>query len=66
MSKNTVSDMLFNCHKCARWSHLVPTFLTFHEIGFATTVPTVLFTRNYFGSWLYLLWPFHYRYVSEL
>ena len=54
---------LFSCHKCACGSHPILTFLTFHEIDFATNVPSVLlFTRNIFGSWLYLLMPFHYRY----
>ena len=52
---------LFSCHKCARWSHPILTFLTFHEIDFATNVHSVLFTRNIFGSWLYLLMPFYYR-----
>jgi len=55
MSKNTVSGTLFNCHTCARWSHPVLTFLTFHENDFATIVPTVLFTRNCFGSWLFVV-----------
>ena len=40
---------LFSCHKCALWSHPILT-LTFHEIDFATNVPSVLFTRNIFGS----------------
>ena len=52
---------LFSCHKCTRWSQPILTFLTFHEIEFATNVPTVLFTRNIFGRWLYLLMPFYYR-----
>ena len=42
---------LFSCHKCACWSHQILTFLTFHEINsIATNVPSVLFTRNMFGS----------------
>jgi len=52
---------LFSCHKCACWSNPILTFLTFHEIEFATNMPPVLFTRNIFGSWLYLLMPFYYR-----
>ena len=52
---------LFSCHKCTCWSHPILTFITFHEIDFATNVPALLFTRNIFGSWLYLLMPFYYR-----
>jgi len=37
-------------------------FLTFHEIDFATNEPSVLFTRNILGSWLYLLMSLYYRY----
>jgi len=55
MSNNTVNGTLFNCHKCTRYLHLIPTF---HEIDFATILPTVLFTRNRFGSLLYLLLHF--------
>jgi len=44
---------LFSCHKCTRWSQPILTFLTFHEIEFATNVPTVLFTRNIFGDFIY-------------
>ena len=47
---------LFSCHKCTRWSHPILTFLTFHEIEFATKVPSVLFTRNIFVMWHYLLY----------
>jgi len=39
---------LFSCHKCARWSHPILTFLTVLEIEFATNVPSVLFARNIF------------------
>ena len=53
---------MFSCHKCARWSNPILTFLTFHEIDFATNVPSVLFNRAIFGSCLYLLMPFYYRY----
>jgi len=53
---------LFSCHKRARLSHPILTFLTFHEINFATNVPSVLFNRTIFGSCLYLLMPFYYRY----
>ena len=35
---------------CARWSHPILAFITFHEIDFATNVPSVLFTRNSFES----------------
>jgi len=63
MSNNLVSGTLFNCHKCAWLSHLVLTFRTFLENDYATTVTTVLFTRNCFESWLYLLLPFYYRYI---
>jgi len=52
----------FSCNKCAYWSHPILTFLTFHEIDFATNVHSVLFTRTIFGSCLYLLVPFYYRY----
>ena len=52
----------FSCHKCARWSHPILTCLTFHEIDFATNVPSVLFNRTIVGSCLYLLMPFYYRY----
>ena len=41
---------LFSCHKCTRWSHPILTFLTFHDIDFATNVPSVLFIRYIFGS----------------
>jgi len=40
---------LFICHNCTRWSHLILAFLTFHEIDFATNVPSVLFTRTILG-----------------
>ena len=40
--------LLFTCHKCARWSHPILTFQTFHEIEFVTNVPSVLFTRTVF------------------
>ena len=53
---------LFSCHKCAHWSHPILSFLTFHKIDLATNVPSVLFTQEIFGSWLYLLMPFYYRY----
>jgi len=43
-------------------SHPILTFLTFHEIYFATNVPSVPFTRTIFGSFLYLLMSFYYRY----
>jgi len=52
---------LFSCHKCTCWSHPILTFLTFHVIEFATNTPSVLFTRNIFGKWLYLLMAFYYR-----
>ena len=43
----------FSCHKCAHWSHPILTFLTFHEIDFATNVPSVLFNnRTIVGSCL--------------
>ena len=54
---------LFICHKCTRWSHPILTFLTFHEIDFATNLPSVLFTRTILGKCLYLLMPFYYRYI---
>ena len=53
---------LFNCHKRARWSNPILTFLIFHEIDFATNTPSVIFTRNIFGNWLYLQMSFYYGY----
>ena len=64
MSNNTVNGTLFNCHKCTRYLHLIPTF---HEIDFATILPTVLFTRNrlevYFICYFILLQMSIYTYT---
>jgi len=54
---NTVSVVysLFSCLKCTRCSHPILTFLTFHEIEFATNVPSVLFTRSDFTYWCHFI-----------
>ena len=39
---------LFSCHKCTRWSHPILTFLTFHEIEFATKRAFSAIYQKYF------------------